>query len=65
MKVLIFEMKTGRLATSIPTVVAGINYTPDEREFFELAWKCAVDDKSVDADRKADYRFELHDEDAG
>jgi hypothetical protein len=59
MNVLIIETKTGKLAASIPIVLQGMNYTPTEEQYYAEAWKCAVDDKSVDANRKKDYTFKL------
>jgi len=59
MQVEIIEIKTNKVAASIPIIVEGINYVPSEQEFFAQAWKAAVEDKSVDAARRDDYRFRL------
>lgn len=59
MNVLIIETKTGRLVATIPTVVKGMNYTPLEQEYFNEAWRCAIDDKVVDPNRRGEYTFQL------
>jgi len=59
MNVLIVETQTGRLAANIPVVLQGMNYTPTEQEYYAEAWRCAVDDRSVDPNRKNDYTFKL------
>jgi len=61
MKVLIRDTKTGKVVADIPIVLQGMNYTPTQAEYFAEAWRCAVEDQSVDANRKADYEFVLHD----
>jgi hypothetical protein len=65
MDVLISEVKTGRVVARVPVVIGGIGYTPTEAEYFAEAWRCAVDDKSVDPDRKKEYRFELRSDSRG
>lgn len=57
MEVLLIEVKTGKLAAKIPVILQGINYAPSEREYFEETWRCAVDDKTVDPDRRDKYSF--------
>jgi hypothetical protein len=59
MDVIIIETKTGKLVTKIPVVLQGIGYTPSEQDYYEMAWQCAVDDKNVDPDRRAEYGFQL------
>jgi hypothetical protein len=59
MNVLIIETKTGRLVATIPTVVKGMNYVPLEQEYFNEAWRCAIDDKVVDPKRRGEYTFQL------
>jgi len=65
MNVLISERKTGRLVANVPVVLGGMGYTPSEGEYFNEAWRCAVEDRSVDPDKKADYAFELRPEARG
>jgi hypothetical protein len=59
--VIITETKTGRVVAVYPTVLHGMNYTPNANEYIESAWEDAVADKMVDAKRRADYSFELRD----
>lgn len=59
MDVTIIETKTGKLVARIPVVLQGLGYTPSELEYFATAWKCAVDDKTVDPDRRDEYSFQL------
>lgn len=59
MNVLIIETETGRLAATIPTVVKGMNYAPSEQEYFNEAWRCAIDDKVVNPNRRGEYTFQL------
>jgi len=59
MNVLIIETKTGRLEAKIPTVMKGMNYAPSEQEYFNEAWRCAIDDKVVDPNRRGEYTFQL------
>jgi len=57
--VLIIEIKSGKLAAKIPVILQGMNYAPSEREYFEEAWRCAVEDKTVDANLREKYSFQL------
>jgi hypothetical protein len=59
--VLITEKKTGRVVAVYPLVLHGMNYTPNANEYIDSAWESAVEDKMVDAKRKADYSFALKD----
>jgi hypothetical protein len=59
MDVLIIEIKTGKVAATIPITMAGQNYIPSERDFFAEAWRCAVEDKSIDPARRDEYSFRL------
>ena len=55
MDVQIVEAKTGRLLATYPIMLGGQNYTPSEEEFFAQAWRCAVEDKLVDASHRDQY----------
>jgi len=55
----VVEIKTGKIAAAIPINLAGQNYIPSEQAFFAEAWRCAVEDKSVDPNRREDYSFRL------
>jgi len=55
----VIEIKTGKIAAAIPIDLAEQGAIPSEQEFFATAWRCAVEDKSVDPDRREDYSFQL------
>jgi hypothetical protein len=59
MDVHIIEIKTGKIAASIPIDLAEHTPIPSEPEFFATAWRCAVEDSSVDPGRRHDYSFRL------
>ena len=59
MHVHIVEIKTGKIAAAIPIDLADQNTVPSEQDFFATAWRCAVEDKSVDPNRREDYSFRL------
>ena len=55
----VVEIKTGKIAAAIPIDLAEQSSIPSEQEFFATAWRCAVEDKSVDPGRREDYSFQL------
>jgi hypothetical protein len=59
MDVHIIEIKTGKVAAAIPIDLAEQSRIPSEPEFFATAWRCAVEDSSVDPGRRDDYSFRL------
>ena len=59
MDVLVIETKTGKLAATVPIILQGMNYAPSEQEYFNEAWRCAVDDKTVGPNRRDEYSFQL------
>lgn len=59
MIVRIIAIKTGKVIGDIPVVLQGENYAPTEQDYFTSAWKCTVDDESVDPMRRGDYEFKL------
>lgn len=59
MDVSIIETKTGKLVATLPIILQGMDYTPSEEEYFTEAWRCAVDDKAVDPNRRDEYSFQL------
>jgi len=59
MKVDIIEIKSGKVVATYPVFVRGLNYEPTEEEYFEAAWRCAVEDDVVDSDQERNYRFRL------
>jgi hypothetical protein len=61
MDVLITEAVSGKLISTCPVVLGGQNYHPTEQEYFNEAWRCAVDDGLVNEDRRSEYRFSFGD----
>ncbi len=61
MDVLIIETNTGKLIGSFPIVLGGQNYTPSEKEYFDQAWRCALEDNMVEQDGREKYSFKLGD----
>lgn len=59
MDVSIIETKTGGLVAILPIILQGMDYTPSEAEYFTEAWRCAVEDKAVDPNRRDEYSFHL------
>ena len=59
MDVLITEIVTGKLISTCPVVLGGQNYQPTEKEYFDEAWRCAVDDGLAKEDRRVEYSFRL------
>ena len=57
MDVLITEISTGNLIASYPIILGGRNYTPSEQEYFNEAWRCAVDDNLVVQEHRNKYSF--------
>jgi hypothetical protein len=59
MNVHIIDIKTGKVAATVAIDLAQQNRIPSEPEFFATAWRCAVEDSSVDPGRRDDYSFRL------
>lgn len=59
MNVLIIETKTGKVVATIPVIHHGMNYTSSEQEYFNEAWRCAVEDNIVEPNRRFEYSFQL------
>ena len=59
MDVIIIDSSTGRVVATYPIILQGSNYTPSEQEYFSEAWRCAVADEIVDADRRDEYSIEF------
>jgi hypothetical protein len=57
MNIRIRDKKTGKIVADIPVILQGMNYTPTQAQYFDEAWRCAVEDKSVVPDRKSEYEF--------
>lgn len=58
MDVVITETETGKTVI-VPVILQGMNYTPSEQEFFNEAWRCAVDDATVDPSHRSKYSFRM------
>lgn len=59
MNITIIESDSGRIVVQYPIVLVGQDYEPTDQEYFDEAWRCAVDDGLVEADSRSDYTFEL------
>jgi hypothetical protein len=59
MDVAIVKIETGRVVALVPVNIHGANYTPHEKDYFDEAWRAAVEDGLVDADEHQLHRFEL------
>lgn len=57
MNVLIVEKSTGKVVAMYPVFLQGLNYTPSDQEYFDLAWRSAVDDGVVEEEKSKDYEF--------
>ena len=59
MKIVIRDLKDGAIVHSQDVVVGGLNYEIKPKEYFDVAWKAAVEDGAVkESDREA-YFFEI------
>jgi hypothetical protein len=59
MDVRIIEIKTEKVAATIPIDLARQNRIPSESEFYATAWRAAVEDNAVDPARRDEYSFRL------
>lgn len=59
MNVQVIEAETGRLLATYPITLAGSGYERSEQDFFAEAWRCAIEDDLVDADRRDKYVMRL------
>lgn len=59
MKIQIVDLASGRLVGEFLINLAGQNYTPIDQEYFNEAWKCAIDDNLVSPERRAEYHFSI------
>lgn len=57
MDVQVTEISTGNLIATYPINLGGQNYTPSEQEYFNEAWRCAVDDSLVSDQHREKYSF--------
>jgi len=57
MDVSIVERSTGKVVAIYPVSFQGLNYVPSDQEYFDLAWRSAVDDGVVEENKSEDYEF--------
>lgn len=57
MDVQIQEIITGKIMATYPINLGGQNYTPSEQEYFNEAWRCAIEDGLVTNQPKDKYSF--------
>jgi hypothetical protein len=59
MDVEIIESKTNKVIGVFSISLMGGNYHPSYEELYQEAWRCAVDDKLVDANKRKAYSFKV------
>ena len=59
MDVEIIESKTNKVIGVFSISLMGGNYHPSYEEHYQEAWRCAVDDKLVDANKGKAYSFKV------
>ncbi len=59
MQVTITENSCSKAIFTYPIVLNGLNYTPTEAPYKDTAWKNAIADKLVSADRRNEYTITL------
>ncbi len=57
----IIERNSGLVAASMLMILARLNYETTTKDYEDEAWRSAVDDKSVDPNRRDDYTFNIVD----
>lgn len=57
MNIIITEIRTNKVIATYPVSVEGLNYEPENQEYFASAWRCAVDDGIVEDKNKKNYNF--------
>jgi hypothetical protein len=57
MLIKIRDKKTGKIVAEIPIYFQGIDYLPTQEQYFDEAWRCALEDKSVVFERRSEYEF--------
>ena len=59
MNVKIINLSTNQEVDTYGISLQGFPVAPTDLQLFEEAWRCAVADGDVDAQRKADYTYEI------
>lgn len=59
MNVDIIEIESGEVVATYPVLVRGLHDEASDEEYFAAAWRGAVEDDMVDADKKDEYSFRL------
>jgi len=55
----IFDSISGRLVVEYPISIDYTGLSVGDMDFYDEAWKCAVDDKLCESDKRMEYRFVL------
>lgn len=55
----VIDKKTGKVVAKYPISLRGENYSPADEEYFEEAWKAAVEDAAVQAEDKEKYSLDF------
>ena len=58
-KVVIVEKQSGRIVTTDEINLTAVNYDPTEKEWFDIAWKNAIQDKLVKEEDKHNYEIKF------
>lgn len=59
MDIQIVDRKSGSIIGTYPVELQGQNYVPTEKESFDIAWKCAVDDGAAQDSNRNSYEFRI------
>jgi hypothetical protein len=55
----IFDSKSGKQVVEYPISIDYIGINVGDNDFYDEAWKCAVDDKLVESDGRLEYKFAI------
>jgi hypothetical protein len=59
MKVAILKRGSAKAVANYEIILGGLNYTPQEREYFNDAWRLAIQDGLVKDEDREKYEFRL------
>jgi hypothetical protein len=57
MDIQVIERRSQQVVAIYPVELKGQNYSPQESEYFDLAWQCAVDDGIAKITNRDAYEF--------
>lgn len=63
MNVRIVDRKKNAVVAQYEVNLGAFNYKPKPQEYYDDAWRCAVEDRLVKADERDKYTFEIDDAD--